>query len=45
MRPVLLAAGYLNEDIVALVDRVPEFGGRATAKSISTGTVRLKLSR
>jgi sugar/nucleoside kinase (ribokinase family) len=35
MRPVLLAAGYLNEDIVALVDRVPEFGGRATAKSIS----------
>ena len=35
MRPVLLAAGYLNEDIVALVNHVPEFGGRVTAKSIS----------
>ena len=35
MRPVLLAAGYLNEDIVAAVNRVPEFGGRMTAKSIS----------
>jgi len=35
MRPVLLAAGYLNVDIVATVDRLPEPGGRVSASSIS----------
>jgi ribokinase len=35
MRPVLFAAGYLNVDIVAPVDRVPGFGGRVIARSIS----------
>lgn len=35
MKPVLLAAGYLNEDVIASVGRIPEFGGRVTASSIS----------
>lgn len=35
MSPTLLAAGYINVDITALVDRLPGFGGRVTAHSIS----------
>jgi ribokinase len=32
--PLLLAAGYLNVDVVASVGKVPAFGGRVTAGSI-----------
>lgn len=35
MSPTLLAAGYINTDVVALVHHLPEFGGRVTARSIS----------
>lgn len=35
MSPTLLAAGYINIDVVAVVDSLPEFGGRVTARSIS----------
>lgn len=35
MTPTLLAAGYLNLDLVAIVDRLPAFGGRETARSIA----------
>jgi len=34
MRSVLLAAGYVNVDVVARVDRIPGFGERTTAKSL-----------
>jgi sugar/nucleoside kinase (ribokinase family) len=33
-RPVLFAAGYVNVDLVAEVDRVPGFGERLTARCI-----------
>lgn len=35
MSPTLLAAGYINVDITAVVDELPEVGGRVTARSIS----------
>ena len=35
MSSTLLAAGYINVDITALVDQLPEVGGRVTARSIS----------
>jgi sugar/nucleoside kinase (ribokinase family) len=34
MKPILFAAGYLNQDILAVVDRLPEMGGRVTAAAI-----------
>lgn len=35
MRPLLLAAGYVNLDITAELERVPGFGERVTARDIS----------
>ena len=35
MSPLLLAAGYLNADVTATVPRVPDFGERVTARSVS----------
>lgn len=35
MSSTLLAAGYINVDITAVVDELPEVGGRVTARSIS----------
>lgn len=35
MRPLLLAAGYLNIDVTATVPRVPALGDRVTALSVS----------
>lgn len=35
MSPLLLAAGYLNSDVTATVPRLPGFGERVTALSIS----------
>ncbi|MBD3885665.1 carbohydrate kinase family protein [Phormidium tenue FACHB-886] len=35
MPPTLLAAGYLNLDLVAVLDRLPAFGERETAQSLT----------
>jgi len=35
MSPLLLAAGYLNVDVSATVPRIPDFGERVTAVSVS----------
>lgn len=35
MSPLLLAAGYVNADVTAAVARVPGFGERVTARSVS----------
>ena len=38
MSPLLLAAGYVNLDVIATVERVPGFGERVTAGSIFRAT-------
>lgn len=41
MRSVLLAAGYVNVDVVAVVDRPPGFGERVTARSVRLSPGRM----